>query len=60
MPHVARAADALPERTDFFPGGLHAALHLCNVNGWCKDAGLAVDVQDSRGSADTRHGSARG
>ena len=53
MPHVAGAADALSVRTDFFPWGLHAALHLCNVNGWFKDAGLAVDVQDGRGSANT-------
>jgi NitT/TauT family transport system substrate-binding protein len=53
MPHVARAADALTMRTDFFPWGLHAALHLCNVNGWFKDAGLEVDVQDGRGSANT-------
>jgi NitT/TauT family transport system substrate-binding protein len=53
MPHVARAADALSVRTDFFPWGVHAALHLCNVNGWFKDAGLEVDVQDGRGSANT-------
>lgn len=51
--HVARAADALSVRTDFFPWGVHAALHLCNVNGWFKDAGLQVDVQDGRGSANT-------
>jgi NitT/TauT family transport system substrate-binding protein len=53
IPHVARAADALAVRTDFFPWGLHAALHLCNVNGWFKDAGLEVDVQDGLGSANT-------
>ena len=53
LPHVARAADALTVRTDFFPWGVHAALHLCNVNGWFKDAGLNVDVQDGRGSANT-------
>jgi len=53
LPHVARAADPLSVRTDFFPWGAHAALHLCNVNGWFKDAGLNVDVQDGRGSANT-------
>lgn len=53
LPHVARAADALTVRTDFFPWGVHAALHLCSVNGWFKDAGLEVDVQDGRGSANT-------
>jgi NitT/TauT family transport system substrate-binding protein len=53
FPHVARAADPLSVRTDFFPWGVHAALHLCNVNGWFKDAGLEVDVQDGRGSANT-------
>ena len=53
VPHVARAADTLSVRTDFFPWGMHAALHLCNVNGWFKDAGLTIDVQDGRGSANT-------
>jgi NitT/TauT family transport system substrate-binding protein len=53
LPHVARAVDALSVRTDFFPWGMHAALHLCDVNGWFKDAGLDVDVQDGRGSANT-------
>jgi NitT/TauT family transport system substrate-binding protein len=51
MPHIARAADALAVKLDFFPWGLHAGMHLANVNGWFKEAGLAVDVQDGRGSA---------
>jgi NitT/TauT family transport system substrate-binding protein len=51
LPHVARAADALSVKLDFFPWGLHAGMHLANVNGWFKEAGLAVDVQDGRGSA---------
>jgi NitT/TauT family transport system substrate-binding protein len=53
LPHIARAAEQLSVRTDFFPWAVHAALHLCNVNGWFKDAGLQVDVQDGRGSANT-------
>jgi NitT/TauT family transport system substrate-binding protein len=51
MPHIARAADAISVKLDFFPWGVHAAMHLANVNGWFKDAGLAVDAQDGRGSA---------
>jgi NitT/TauT family transport system substrate-binding protein len=51
LPHIARAADPLTVKLDFLPWGLHAAMHLCNANGWFKDAGLAVDVQDGRGSA---------
>jgi NitT/TauT family transport system substrate-binding protein len=51
LPHIARAADALSVKLDFFPWGVHAAMHLANDNGWFKEAGLAVDVQDGRGSA---------
>jgi NitT/TauT family transport system substrate-binding protein len=53
IPHIARAADALSVKLDFFPWGLHAAMHLANANGWFKEAGLEVDVQDGRGSANT-------
>ena len=53
MPHVARAADTLSVKLDFLPWGLHAAMHLANVNGWFKDAGLDVTVEDGRGSANT-------
>ncbi len=52
-PHIARAADPLSVRLDFFPWGLHAAMHLAVVNGWFKDAGLEIDVLDGRGSANT-------
>jgi NitT/TauT family transport system substrate-binding protein len=53
LPHIARAADALTVKLDFLPWGLHAAMHLANVNGWFKEVGLEVDVQDGRGSANT-------
>jgi NitT/TauT family transport system substrate-binding protein len=53
MPHIALAADTLSIKLDFLPWGLHAGMHLANVNGWFKDAGLQVDVQDGRGSANT-------
>jgi NitT/TauT family transport system substrate-binding protein len=53
LPHIARAADKLTVKLDFFPWGLHAAMHVANVNGWFRDAGLEVDVQDGRGSANT-------
>jgi NitT/TauT family transport system substrate-binding protein len=51
LPHIARAADKLTVKLDFLPWGLHAAMHLANVNGWFKEAGLEVDAQDGRGSA---------
>ena len=55
MPGIVRAqaAEALTVRVDFSPWGMHAALHLANVNGWFRDAHLAVDVQDGRGSGNT-------
>jgi len=53
LPHIARAADTLSIRFDFFPWGLHAAMHLADVKGWFKEAGLDVDLQDGRGSANT-------
>jgi NitT/TauT family transport system substrate-binding protein len=53
LPHIARAADTLSVKLDFLPWGLHAAMHLAIVNGWFKDAGLEVDAQDGRGSANT-------
>jgi NitT/TauT family transport system substrate-binding protein len=52
-PHIARAADKLSVKLDFLPWGFHAGMHLPNVNGWFKDAGLEVDVQDGRGSSNT-------
>ena len=53
LPHIARAADKLTVKLDFLPWGLHAGMHLANVNGWFKEAGLEVDAQDGRGSANT-------
>jgi NitT/TauT family transport system substrate-binding protein len=40
LPHIARAADALTVKLDFFPWGVHAAMHLANVKGWFKEEGL--------------------
>lgn len=53
LPHIARAADKLTVKLDFLPWGLHAGMHLANVNGWFKEVGLEVDAQDGRGSANT-------
>ncbi|HET6305721.1 MAG TPA: ABC transporter substrate-binding protein [Rhodopila sp.] len=53
LPRVARAADKLSVKLDFLPWGLHAPMHLANANGWFRDAGLEVEVQDGRGSANT-------
>ncbi len=44
-PFVLRAAHAsttvpLTVRLDWTPWGAHAAIHLANVRGWYKDAGL--------------------
>ena len=53
LPHIARAADRLSVKLDFLPWGFHAGMHLAIFNGWFKDAGLEVDAQDGRGSANT-------
>jgi len=53
LPHIARAAEALTVRCDFAPWGIQAALHLAQISGWFKEAGLDVDVQDGRGSGNT-------
>lgn len=49
----AMADEKLTVRTDFSPWGSHAALLLAKHNGWFKEAGLDVDVQDGRGSGNT-------
>lgn len=49
----AWADEALTVRLDFSPWGSHAAMHLAKHNGWFKEAGLDVDVQDGRGSGNT-------
>jgi NitT/TauT family transport system substrate-binding protein len=57
-PFVLRAAHAaapvpLTVRLDWTPWGAHAAIHLANVKGWYKDAGLDVTIQDGNGSNQT-------
>ncbi|WP_140847351.1 ABC transporter substrate-binding protein [Paracoccus sp. FO-3] len=47
------AQDRLTVRLDFSPWGSHAAMHLAQQQGWFKEAGLDVDVQDGRGSGNT-------
>ncbi len=49
----AMADEKLTVRMDFSPWGSHAAMHLAKHNGWFKEAGLDVDVQDGRGSGNT-------
>lgn len=49
----AQALDPLSVRLDFSPWGIHAAMHLANQKGWFREARLAVDVQDGRGSGNT-------
>jgi len=49
----ALATEKLTVRLDFSPWGSHAAMHLAQQKGWFKEAGLDVDVQDGRGSANT-------
>jgi NitT/TauT family transport system substrate-binding protein len=53
MPLAAMAQDKLTVRMDFAPWGIQAAMHLAEVKGWFKEANLAVDVQDGRGSGNT-------
>ena len=53
-PPIARAQEEkLSVRLDFSPWGVQAAMHLAEAKGWFKEAGLAVDVQDGRGSGNT-------
>jgi NitT/TauT family transport system substrate-binding protein len=49
----ATAQEALSVRLDFSPWGVQAAMHLAQHEGWFEEAGLAVDVQDGRGSGNT-------
>lgn len=49
----AVADEKLTVRMDFSPWGSHAAMHLAKHNGWFKEVGLDVDVQDGRGSGNT-------
>lgn len=54
MPFVARAqGERMTVRLDFSPWGVHAAMHLAETRGWFREAGLAVEVQDGRGSGNT-------
>jgi NitT/TauT family transport system substrate-binding protein len=53
-PAALRAQEErLSVRLDFSPWGVHAGMHLAQVRGWFREAGLAVDVQDGRGSGNT-------
>jgi ABC-type histidine transport system ATPase subunit len=48
----ASARDRLSVRLDFSPWGVQAAMRLAQNQGWFKQAGLDVDIQDGRtGSA---------
>src|ERR1700753_910440 len=49
----ASAADKLSVRLDFSPWGGQAAMHLAQNQGWFKEGGLDVDIQDGRGSGNT-------
>src|ERR1700736_2654982 len=49
----ASAQDKLSVRLDFSPWGVQAAMHLAQSQGWFKQAGLDVDIQDGRGSGNT-------
>jgi NitT/TauT family transport system substrate-binding protein len=53
LPRLALAADKVSIRVDFTPAGTHGALHLALVEGWFKDEGLDVDLQDGKGSLNT-------
>lgn len=52
-PTIACGQEKLVVRLDFSPWGVQAAMHLAETKGWFRDAGLAVDVQDGRGSGNT-------
>jgi NitT/TauT family transport system substrate-binding protein len=46
----AQAQERLVLQVDWAPHGMHAALHLAVEKGWFEEAGIAVEVQDGRGS----------
>ncbi len=52
-PMPSEAADHITVMTDFPPVPMHAALYVAEAKGWFKDAGLDVEIQDGRGSANT-------
>jgi NitT/TauT family transport system substrate-binding protein len=47
------AQEKIVLRTDFPPVPIHAGLFLAQVNGWFKDAGIDMEIQDGRGSTNT-------
>jgi NitT/TauT family transport system substrate-binding protein len=49
----AHAEEKLTVRLDFSPWGVQAAMHLAQEKGWFTAEGLAVDIQDGRGSGNT-------
>lgn len=50
---LAAAQEPLTVRLDFSPWGVHAGMHYAMNEGWFEEAGLAVDLQDGRGSGNT-------
>ena len=51
-PHAA-AQEAIKVRMDFFPYALHAPFHYAVAQGWYKEQGLDVKVDDGNGSVTT-------
>lgn len=49
----ASAQEKIVMRTDFPPVPVHAGIFLALTKGWYKDAGIDIEVQDGRGSANT-------
>ena len=49
----AEAPTKLRVRLDWTPWGAHAAIHLANVKGWYKAAGLDVAIDDGNGTNQT-------
>jgi len=49
----AQAQEKVSIRMDWAPSGVHAPFHIALAKGWFKDAGLDVDLQDGKGTANT-------
>lgn len=49
----AMAQEKVVLRTDFPPVPIHSALFLAQSKGWFKEAGIDIEIQDGRGSANT-------
>ena len=49
---TGNAADKITYQLDWLPGGDKAPIYVCIHNGFCKDAGLEITLEQGRGSSE--------